>query len=270
MAIYDCFQFFNEEHILDIRLNILDKFVDFFVIVESTADHQGNVKKLNFDKKKFTKYNNKIIYIIVDDTAEVIKKSHKGGESLVEQHQRNSLTKGLVKSHDEDLIILSDIDEIPNLNKLNKFNKKNKYAVFAQKMYNYKINLFNETESEWHGSKICLKKNLKSPQWLRNLKFKQYPFWRIDKPRNLQIIENGGWHFAYLQNPENIKKKIKSFAHGEFNKSEFLDINSIEKKINNSEDIFDRGIVYKKVKIDESFPKYIVDNKEKFKEWIIL
>ena len=103
MAIYDCFQFFNEEHILDIRLNILDKFVDFFVIVESTADHQGNVKKLNFDKKKFTKYNNKIIYIIVDDTAEVIKKSHKGGESLVEQHQRNSLTKGLVKSHDEDL-----------------------------------------------------------------------------------------------------------------------------------------------------------------------
>jgi len=173
-----------------------------------------------------------------------------------------------VKCHAEDLIILSDVDEIPDLTKLNKFNKKSKYAVFAQKMFNYKINLFNETESDWHGSKICLKKDLKSPQWLRELKFKQYPFWRIDKPRNFQIIENGGWHFAYLQNPENIRKKIKSFAHGEFNKSEFLNLDDIKKKINNSQDIFDRGNVYKKVEIDNTFPKYIVDNKKKFKEWI--
>jgi len=269
MIIYDCFQFFNEEHILDLRLNILNEFVNFFVIAESTTDHQGNPKKLNFDSKKFTKFNNKIIYIVVDDTEEAIKKPHIGGESLVEQHQRNSLTKGLKNCHDDDLIILSDVDEIPDLNKLNMFEKKNKYAVFSQKMFNYKINLLNETESDWHGSKICLKKNLKSPQWLRNLKFKKYPFWRIDKPRNLQIIKNGGWHFAYLQSPENISKKIKSFAHGEFNKVNFVNQENIKEKINMGKDIFDRGIIYKKVQIDSSFPKYIVDNKEKFQEWII-
>ena len=269
MAVYDCFQFFNEEHILDLRFNILNEFVDFFVFVESTTDHQGKPKKLNFDSKKFKKFNDKIIYIVVDDTNDTIKKPHFGGESLVEQYQRNSLMKGLNKCSDNDLIILSDVDEIPDPNKLNSFDKKNKYAVFSQKMFNYKINLLNETESDWHGSKICLKKDLKSPQWLRNLKFKKYPFWRIDKLRNLQIIENGGWHFAYLQNPEKILNKIKSFSHGEFSKGDFTDLEKIKKKINLGKDIFDRNISYRKVKIDSSFPKYIIDNIEKFEKWII-
>ena len=161
MAIYDCFQFFNEEHILDLRLNILSKFVDFFVIVESTNDHQGNIKKLNLDLNKFKKFENKIIYIVVDDTEDAIKKSHLGGESLVEQHQRNSIMNGLKNCHDDDLIILSDVDEIPDLNKLKIFNKKNKYAVFSQKAFAYKLNLLNETENNWHGSKICLKKKFK-------------------------------------------------------------------------------------------------------------
>ena len=133
MAIYDCFQFFNEEHILDLRLNILNEFVDFFVMVESTTDHQGNSKKLNFDIKKFKKFRKKIIYIVVDDTLEVIKKPHFGGESLVEQHQRNSLTRGLKNCSDDDLIILSDVDEIPDLNKLNIFDKKKKICSFFPK-----------------------------------------------------------------------------------------------------------------------------------------
>ena len=136
-------------------------------------------------------------------------------------------------------------------------------------MYNYKINLFNKTESNWHGSKICLKKYFKSPQWLRNLKFKQYPFWRLDKPRNYQIIENGGWHFAYLQTPENISKKIKSFAHGEFNKANITNEESIRLKMEKGQDIFERGHSLKKVEIDSSFPKYILQNKDKLKKWII-
>ena len=156
MAIYDCFQFFDEEHILELRLNILNDFVDFFVMVESTTDHQGNSKKLNFDSKKFKKFNNKIIHIVVDDTAEAIKKPHIGGESLVEQHQRNSLIRGLKSCHDEDLIILSDVDEIPDPHKLNMFDKKNKYAVFSQRMFNYKINLLNETENKHENSSVQL------------------------------------------------------------------------------------------------------------------
>ena len=267
MAIFDCFQYFNEDHVADIRFNILNEFVDTFVIVESTVNHQGENKKLHFDINKYKKFKNKINYIVVDDTPEDIKLPHKGGESLVEQHQRNSIMKGLNKSQDNDLIILSDVDEIPDLNKLKVFDK-NKYAVFSQKMFMYKLNLLNLNENNWHGSKICLKKNLKSPQWLRNLKFKKYPFWRIDKQKNLQIIDNGGWHFAYLQDVKNISKKIKSFAHGEFNKAEIVSEKNIELKINQGEDVLGRGYKIKKIEIDSSYPKYIINNKDKLKNWI--
>ena len=267
MAIFDCFQYFNEDHIADLRFNILDDYVDFFVVVESTVNHQGQTRKLHFDKNKYKKFQNKIVYIEVDDTPDNIKKPHTGGESLVEQHQRNSIMKGLNKSQDNDLIILSDVDEIPDLNKLKVFDK-NKYAVFSQKMFMYKLNLLNLNENNWHGSKICLKKNLKSPQWLRNLKFKKYPFWRIDKQKNLQIIDNGGWHFAYLQDVRNISKKIKSFAHGEFNKAEIVSEKNIELKINQGEDVLGRGYKIKKIEIDSSYPKYIINNKDKLKNWI--
>ncbi len=267
MAIFDCFQYFNEDHIADLRFNILDEYVDFFVIVESTVNHQGQTRKLHFDKNKYKKFQNKLIYIEVDDTPDDIKKPHTGGESLVEQHQRNSIMKGLNKSQDNDLIILSDVDEIPDLNKLKVFDK-NKYAVFSQKMFMYKLNLLNLNENNWHGTKICLKKNLKSPQWLRNLKFKKYPFWRIDKQKNLQIIDEGGWHFAYLQDVKNISKKIKSFAHGEFNKAEIVSEKNIELKINQGEDVLGRGYKIKKIEIDSSYPEYIVNNKGKLKNWI--
>ena len=198
----------------------------------------------------------------MDDTPNEIKKPHEGGESLVEQHQRNSIIKGLKKANDNDLIILSDVDEIPNLNKLKEYDKS-KFAVFSQKMFMYKLNYLNLKENDWHGSKICLKKNFKSPQWLRNLKFKKYPFWRIDKTRNLQIIKNGGWHFAYLQTPENISKKIQSFAHGEFNKIDITNEESINAKIEKGQDIFNRNYNLKKIEIDSSFPRYILENKNK-------
>ena len=268
MAIYDCFQYFNEDHIVDLRFNILKDSVDFFVIVESTINHQGERKKLHFDVNKYKSLKKKIIYIVVDDTPKEIIKSHKGGESLVEQHQRNSILKGLKKCDDNDLIILSDVDEIPDLNKLKIFDKNN-YAVFSQKMFMYKLNLLNMSEDNWHGSKICLKKNLKSPQWLRNLKFKKYPFWRIDKPKNLQIIENGGWHFSYLQKAENISKKIKSFSHGEFNKDHIINEENIRTKIEKGEDIFEREHKIKKIEMDSSFPEYILKNKDKLKDWIV-
>ncbi len=267
MAIYDCFQYFNEEHIADLRFNILNEFVDYFVIVESTVNHQGKEKKLQFDINNYQKFKKKIKYIIVDDTPENIKKPHEGGESLVEQYQRNSLMKIINKADDEDLIILSDVDEIPNLKKLNLFEKKN-FAVFSQRMFMYKINFLNLDENNWHGSKICLKKNLKSPQWLRNLKFKKYPFWRIDKPKNIQIIQDGGWHFAYLQSAENISKKISSFAHGEFNKEHLTDEVKIKDKIQKGEDIFERGFKIKKVSIDNTFPEYIQKNQDLLKNWI--
>ena len=134
-------------------------------------------------------------------------------------------------------------------------------------MFMYKINLQNLNESNWIGTKAVLKKNMILPQKLRNLKFKNYPFWRIDKSR-LQII-NGGWHFSFLQTPKDIIKKIKSFSHGEFNTSEMTDEKKIQEKILQGTDIFNRGFEYKKIKIDSNFPEYIQNNKDKLTDWII-
>ncbi|MDC0433783.1 hypothetical protein OAL89_02485 [Pelagibacteraceae bacterium] len=266
MAIYDCFQYFDEDHVVNLRLNILDQYVDYFVISESTKTHQGKDKKINFDIKKFSKFKKKIKFIVADYKESINFKNHMGGESPIEQHQRNSLIKGIEDASSEDLIILSDSDEIPDLTKLNEIKDNKKIIAFSQKMFMYKINLQNIDESNWIGSKITMKKNITTMQSLRNLKFKKYPFWRIDK-YNLQTI-NGGWHFSFLQTPEQILNKIKSFSHGEFNINN-VNEKIIEEKILKNEDIFGRGITLKKTPLDSSYPSYILENKEKFSKWII-
>ena len=267
MAVYDCFQYFNEDHMVDLRMNILNESIDYFVISESTKTHQGENKKLNFKLENFKKFRHKIIYIVADYKKKEISINHKGGESLIEQHQRNNIMNGLNKANDNDLIILSDSDEIPDLKKINQIKPNTKFTAFSQKMFMYKLNLQNLEESNWIGSKISLKKNLPLPQELRDLKFKNYPFWRFDK-RKLQIID-GGWHFSFLQTPEDIAKKIKSYSHGEFNTKNNTDIEKINKKINDNIDIFDRGHELKKIDIDESFPEFIFNNKVLYKDWII-
>ena len=266
MAIYDCFQFFNEDHTVDLRMNILDPYVDFFVISESTKTHQGHNKKINFDIKNFPQFKDKIKFLVADYDKKINFENHTGGESIIEQHQRNYLINGLKDASPEDLIILSDSDEIPDLSKIKNINRNKKFIAFSQKMFMYKLNLLNVEESGWIGSKITKKKNISSMQDLRNLKFKNYPFWRIDKG-HLQIIE-GGWHFSFLQTPDQILKKIKSFSHGEFNNS-LLNENRIEEKILKNEDIFGRDIKLEKIDLNENFPKYIYNNQEKFSKWII-
>ena len=267
MAIYDCFQYFNEDHIVDLRLNILDKYVDFFVVSESTKTHQGKEKKLNFDIKNFSKFKDKIKYVVADFDKKKTLIKHHWGESIIEQHQRNNILNGIKQASDNDLIILSDSDEIPDLTKLNQINKKARFIAFSQMMFMYKLNLKNLDESNWIGSRMCLKKNFPLPQKLRNMKFKKYPFWRFDKP-STQIIK-GGWHFSFLQKPSDIANKIKSFSHGEYNKIEFTDEIKIEEKIMLNEDIFGRGFKLKKINVDETFPEYIHKNKIYFKDWII-
>ena len=266
MAIYDCFQYFDEDHMVDLRLNVLDKYVDYFVISESTKTHQGKEKKINFDINKFPKFKDKIKFFVADYKEKINFNKHVGGESPIEQHQRNFLINGVKNASPDDLIILSDSDEIPDLSKLNSINENKKFIAFSQQMFMYKINLQNLNESDWIGSRIVKKKYISTMQNLRNLKFKKYPFWRIDK-RNLQIIK-GGWHFSYLQTPSQILNKIKSFSHGEFNNNNINEKN-IEEKILKNEDIFNRGINLKKIDLDENYPQYILENKDKFIKWII-
>ena len=266
MAIYDCFQYFNEDHIVDLRMNILNEHVDYFIISESNKTHQGKDKKINFNINNFSKFKDKIIFIVAEYSQEINFKNHTGGESPIEQHQRNSLVKGLKNAQPDDIIILSDSDEIPDLSKLGEIKKGKKFIAFSQKMFMYKLNLQNINESNWIGSKITKKKYLKNMQSLRDLKFKDYPFWRFDK-KELQIIK-GGWHFSFLQTPDQILEKIKSFSHGEFNNND-IDIKKIEEKIINNKDIFDRNNVLRKVNLDETFPSFVLENKDKFLKWII-
>ena len=266
MAIYDCFQYFNEDHMVELRLNILDKYVNYFVISESTRTHQGKPKKINFDINKFEKFKHKIKFIIADYKKEIDFNNHTGGESPVEQHQRNSLIEGIKDAQPDDYIVLSDSDEIPDFTKIKNINLIKKYLAFSQKMFMYKLNLQNLNESNWIGSKITKKKHIKSMQDLRNLKFKRYPFWRLDK-YNQEII-NGGWHFSFLQTPHQILTKIKSFSHGEFNK-EGINEKNIQEKILKNEDIFERNTSLVKITIDDNYPEYIINNKKKLSNWII-
>ena len=269
MKIYDCFSYWDEDLLLDLRLNILDKFVDHFVIVEGNKTWQNNPKKLRFNINKFKDFKHKIIYIPVEDMPE--------GKNpwIRENYQRNCIQRGLIDARQEDWIIISDLDEIPNLKKLNNFKKEMKYAVFKQNHYYYKLNLQAEKNPYWLGSRICIKKYLESPQWLRNLKFKKRPFWRIDKLRLNNILENGGWHFCNLKSAEELLYKYRNlcetndpYIFKEKINMENLKIEDIEKKIINGEDIIGRKEVFKIKKLDNSFPRKILENKYKLKDWI--
>mgnify|MGYP000971229064 FL=1 len=270
MKLIDCFMYFDEDLVLDIRLNTLKDKVDKFIIAEATKNHAGEDKKLNFKIENFSKFRNKIRYIVIDDLPLSVKSPKKDWHEnhARDQFQRNAIERGYKEFDDEDLIMISDIDEIPNPKKIEEFKIKNKFACFLQKNFQSKINLLNITDGDWPGTKICQKKYLKSPQWLRNIKTKKKSFWKIFK-KNIQVINNGGWHFSFLKNPESIKKKIMSYSHQEYNKEEFTNVNLIKEKISLGQDLFQRKISYKKIDIDETFPDYIVSNKKMFKDWIL-
>ncbi len=271
MKIIDCFMYFDEDLGLEIRLNTLNEIVDKFVIAEATKDHAGKEKKLNFNIKKFEKFRNKIEYIIIDDLPVNVTSNRKDWHEnhMRDQYQRNSLERGYKNCDPNDWIMISDIDEIPNPNKIKEFNVEKKYACVMHKNFQSKLNLLNITNNFWPGTKICQKKYLKSPQWLRNIKTKKRPFWKFYKPKEPQLIYDGGWHFSFLKKPGDIAKKIKAYSHQEFNKDDFIDEKKIAKRIENKEDLFNRNFKYKKIVIDESYPKYITNNKIMLKEWII-
>ena len=271
MKIYDCFSYLDEDLLLDLRLNILNEFVDYFVIVEGNKTWQNNFKNLRFDIKKFKKFKHKIIYIPVEDMPE--------GKNpwLRENYQRNCIQRGISRASQEDWIIISDLDEIPNLKKLQNFKKHMKYAVFKQNHYYYKLNLQAEKNPHWLGSRICIKKYLKSPQWLRDLKFKKRPFWRIDKIKLNNIIEEGGWHFCNLKNAKDLLYKYSNlcetndpYVFKEKINFKDLEIKKIEERIAKGEDIMGREEIYNFKELDSSFPAHILKNKEKLKEWLVL
>ena len=271
--VYDCIPFYQSNILFELRLKTLEKYVDFFVVCEATKTHSGSKKKLNFDLKKFIKITNKIKYIVVDNIPN--KLDTKYNKYPLYNYQIDELSKVTCQASDEDIIIVSDEDEIPSPEALVKFKSdKYKYGIFLQKVFYYKFNIQNLTEYEgnkWPGSRICKKKFLKSFSWFRSLKTKnsKLPFWKFWKEKNIQLLENGGWHFTYLMDYNKISEKIKSSEHQEFNKIDYNNPEKIKYRIERLIDPFDRNFTLKKVEIDESFPEQIRNNKNYYKEWIL-
>ncbi len=295
MNIYDCFMYFDEDLLLDLRLHTLNKFVKKFVITEATYTHNGNKKKLNFDIEKFKKFKDKITYIIVDDQPDNImpllknEARHKRGEKLIlngmarDYYQRENLLKGIKEAEENDLIIISDLDEIPNLNQLNFNEIGNNIVIFEQKMFYYKLNLFYE-DYTWQGTKAVKRKNFISPQWLRNIKGKKYSKWRLDtffskkKYSNLLFVKNGGWHFTCLRSPEELEKKLLNFAHHyEFEESG-LKLDDIKQLIKDKRVMYDHSVDQKGYKwsgksilknLDSKFlPDHVLSNLGKYSDWL--
>ena len=270
--IFDCITFYNANMLFDLRYHSLKNHVDYFVVCEANKTHTGQRKEYNFDKKFLSKYSEKIIYIQVDDLPEIKIKGKKDYQLL--KIQMENLFRGIVKAKDDDLIIFSDEDEIPNPVVISNFKKNEyKFGFFLQNMYYYKLNILglDEGDGNWAGSRICKKKYLKSFYDFRVLKKKniKYPFWRIDKEKSIQLIKSGGWHFTYLMSPKEIIKKIESMAHSEFNKEEFKKEHMVESNINNLKDPFGRDLRLARVEIENSFPKYLRDNIDLYKDWIL-
>ena len=287
--------YFDEEMVVDVRLNTLNEFVDYFVIVESKFTHKGDQRELKFNHKKFEKFKDKIIYLIFDeeparietvnsdDTEDEKSRKYIFNAAYRENGQRNYIVKGLINAKKNDIILISDVDEIPNLSDIN-FNKINKKIIlFEQDMFYYKFNL-HLPNLIWTGTKACKKKYLISPQWLRNIKDRKYPFFRIDtffskvKYTNVKIFSNGGWHFTNIKNAEEIKYKLKSYLHHREFDVNPLTVDQIDKIINNKKAIYNLNVDKSVSKIGngddlekfdfKKLPKYIQDNKEDLKEWI--
>lgn len=295
MKIFDCFMYFDEEVVLDVRLNTLDKYVDYFVIVESSFTHKGDNKNLMFNHNKFEKFKNKIIYLAYDKQPkgiEVVNENDSEGEKsrkyilnavLRENGQRNFIQNGLNKAEDNDIILISDVDEIPNLSEVNFNNISEKIIMFHQDMFYYKFDL-KIPNLLWTGTKGCRKKYLLSPQWLRNVKDRKYFPFRIDilfsekKYSSIKFISNGGWHFSNIKTAEEIEYKLKSYLHHREFDEQSLSVEEIQNIIENKKAIYDLkvdkrvnkiGDGSKLVKIKfEKLPIYIQQNKHNYMKWL--
>ena len=295
MKIFDCTTFYNENLILEARFNILNEYVDKFVITESAYSHSGEKKEFNFDFSRFEKFKDKIIYLKIEEEPKDLTYNLKDGKKTEEgahirlnaikriAHQRNFLNEGIIDASKDDLILYSDNDEIPNLEFFQTNQIKNEIMIFNQKMFYYKFNLFCD-RYEWFGTKGCKKKNLIDFDWLRNVKARKYPFYRIDtfvsktKYVNVNIIKNGGWHFSQLKKPDEIYKKLTNAEdHLEFKetKKTLSDIEDLVKRkvilydhqAGRSENKFSKEFKLTTLGIDQ-LPKYIQNNQTKYKDWL--
>ncbi len=246
--IYDCVTFFDENVLTNLRFELLKNVVDFFVVCESKFDHKNRPKKQNF-KLLNQNLKNKVRYMLLENPFP---------ETLnfwqIEEYQREKLLNSLKDTKEEDYIMYSDSDEIPDPEVLKNLKLKKKFGIFLQNFHVYNLETINDYETPWEGTRICKKKHLKSITYLRkkikssNLRF---AFRNIFKTKSIEFFENGGWHFNNFYSPEKISIKLKTFQHTEFAEDKYSNPDIIKNKIKNYEDLFNRGHKYRKVNTSE-------------------
>jgi beta-1,4-mannosyl-glycoprotein beta-1,4-N-acetylglucosaminyltransferase len=296
MKIFDCTTYFEEPLLFDLRLNILNEYVDEFIVCEATYTHSGQKKKINFNVNNYPNFKNKITHIIIDEQPKdlfKINESNKINNSLFRlnaskriEKQRNKILSYFDKDNAEDWIMYSDSDEIPDLSKIDLKKEKTKIVLFKQKVFHYKFNLLLESH-DWYGSKTCKFKDLESITNLRNIKTKKYDWWRMDtvfkkdKFINLKIVNEGGWHFTELKEPKDIYIKHKNDEHHDefdltgINEKDIDDMikhkyipydHSADKTDLNKKWNKDNRIYLNKIN-DNKLPKYLIENKNKYLKW---
>ncbi len=297
MKVFDCTTFYNENMMLEVRFNILDSYVDKFVITESKYSHSGEKKKLNFDFSRFKEFKKKIIYLTIENEPENLydetkKDAVKGTINQIREngikrisHQRDFLLSGLDEADANDYVFYSDNDEIPKLENIDLEKNDNKIIAFKQKMFYYKFNLFCD-RIDWYGTRGCKKKHLKSFSWLRDIKIKKYSKFRIDtlfsntKYTDLKIINDGGWHFTQVKNPKDIQAKLtNSEDHFEYKESKKT-LSDIEDYIKRRVISYDHQAKSSEDKLSKEFqlettslnkmPLYLQKNLKKYSEWFDL
>lgn len=249
--IYDCFTFFNEIELLELRFNILDPVVDFFVISEGDRTFRGKKKPsyIQDNYERFAKWSEKIIHLEAPLRSGV---SPWTNEAL----QRNYISEGLASASEEDIVFISDVDEIWNADILEDIISaiSSGPVKLKQNIYYYYLNLL--LELPWHGTVALLKKDLTTPERARRMGASP-------------SLENGGWHFSYLGSPELIQQKIKAFSHSELDAAKYNELSVIQDRIRNGQDLFGRKIPMRAVEIDSCYPIYIRDNLESLKHLIV-
>lgn len=281
--VYDCFCYFNEDMLLELRLETLWDYVDYFVISEASYSHSGVARATQFDIGRFNKYASKIRYIQLDERPEGPNDFWKN-----ENFIRNNLAKGLFDAKPNDLIIISDLDEIPNPQKIKDYQSKYLRGDFDQRYYSYFLNNYwlGDVDANgnlklhsniWRGSKITtyhhfidfFKGNATSVR-----SYKSSGIWRSIKRAwfrrfNIQLIEDGGWHFTWVFTMENLVKKIENTAHQEYNRKEYKDPAYIEKMIRSGRDFHKLNSRYQAQPLDQQFPKYLVQHPERFEKFLL-
>lgn len=292
MKVFDCTAYFEEELMMDIRFNILNNHVSKFIVVESRYSHSGKKKKLNFNIKRFSEFRHKILYLVIEDEPKnLLEIKNNDTDSAIKrlnsikrlEQARNYMMEGLKDASEDDVVLLSDSDEIPNLDVCDIKNIGNDIYIFEQKMFNYKFNLYYDL-IPWFGTRACKIKNLKSFAWLKDVKSKKYPLWRIDvlfsdlKSNKVKIIKNAGWHFNNLLTAEKLYNKLVNQGHhNEFDVSG-ITLENLKAKIQNRLAFYNHkadkkdndkyNFEYKLKKVgDDQLPKFLVDNKSNYKNW---